>query len=100
MSGYAPTVDYYRRRGASAQFVRADKARAFNRYTSMRVNISNLDVSIDPAGEGATATFDKEWTFSGGGTNTGKVRSELRFRLIGGRWLITGERDVRVYYTR
>ncbi len=64
----------------------------------MRANISNMDVSVK--GETATATFDKEWTFSGDGSNSGKVRSQLTFRRINGRWLITGERDVRVYHTR
>lgn len=100
MSNYAPTVDYYNRSGASISEVRADKARAFARYRSKQVSISNIDIDI--SGDAATATFDKEWVFSGDGTNSGKVRSQFRFRRIGtsGRWAITGERDVKVYYTR
>lgn len=100
MDNYAPTVDYYRRSGASMAAVRADKARAFTLYNSMRVNITNMSVSVGPSGETATATFDKEWSFSGRDTSSGKVRSQLGLRRINGRWLITSERDLRVYYTR
>lgn len=100
MDNYAPTVDYFRRRGASASTVRADKARAFALYSTMRVNVSNMAVTVGPSGETATAAFDKEWTFSGRDTSSGKVRSQLEFRKINGRWLITAERDLRVYYTR
>lgn len=99
MDNYASTLDYYTRSGMSRSAVRADKARAFNSYNSMRVSISNMTVTSD-APSYATATFDKEWTFSGGSTSSGKVRSQLKFREIGGKWLIISERDVRVYYTR
>ena len=97
MSKYAGTVDYYRKRGASADFVRRDKQRAFGMYDSMSVDISNLDVSVDDSGERAVATFDKEWEFEGERRSTGKVRQQLELRKINGKWLITGERDLRVY---
>lgn len=100
MRNYDTTVDYFRRRGVSAATVRADKARAFALYDSMNVGISNLSVAVDRAGDTAKATFDKEWAFSGRGKSEGKVRSEVRFRLVNGRWLITSERDLKVYYTR
>lgn len=100
MNHYAETVDYYRRAGASRAFVQADKARAFRMYTSIRVNISNMSVSVDPDGARARAVFDKEWDFRGTSNSSGKVRSQLTFRNFGGTWLITGERDLRVYYTR
>jgi hypothetical protein len=99
MDNYASTLDYYTRSGMSRSAVRADKARAFNSYNSMRVSISNMTVTSDGP-SAATATFDKEWTFSGSSTSSGKVRSQLKFREIGGKWLIVSERDVRVYYTR
>lgn len=100
MGNYADTVDYFSRRNASVGTVRADKARAFALYNSMRVNVSNMSVSVSPSGDTATAAFDKEWTFTGRDTSTGKVRSQLEFRKINGRWLITSEKDLRVYYTR
>lgn len=99
MQTYAPTVDYYRKRGASRDFVRADRARAYRLFNSMSINISNMNVSVGPSGETATAVFDKEWVFEGTRRSTGKVRQQLELRLINGRWLITGERDVKVYYT-
>lgn len=100
MGNYADTVDYYRKRNLGIGAVRADKARAFSLYSSMRQNISNMSVSVGPTGETATAVFDKEWTFTGRDTSSGKVRSQLGFRKINGQWLITAERDLKVYYTR
>ena len=97
MRKYAPTVDYYRRRGASVEFVRADKQRAFNMFNRMSITISAMDVRVDDTGEHATASFDKEWLFDGNHRSTGKVRQEMQFRKINGQWLITGERDVKVY---
>ena len=99
MRKYAGTVDYYRKRGASADFVRRDKQRAFNMFSSMSVTISNMRVSVDDSGDAATALFDKEWVFQGSHTSTGKVQQQMQFRKINGEWLITGERDVKVYYT-
>lgn len=101
MSYYADTLDqFYTKRGVSRAFVRADKARHFADYTSMQSNYSNMDITVSPDGQTATAVFDKEWNFSGAKTSSGKVRSQLVFKRINGRWLITTERDVRVYYTR
>lgn len=100
MGNYAETVDYYRRSGARRAFVRADKSRAFSMYDSMSVNLSNMSVSVDESGATATAVFDKEWDFRGSRNSTGKVQTQLRLRNENGRWLIIGERDLRVYYTR
>ena len=99
MRKYAGTVDYYRKRGASVDFVRRDKQRAFDRFSSISVTISNMNVAVGDSGETATATFDKEWVFQGSRTSTGKVQQQMQFRKINGEWLITGERDVKVYYT-
>ena len=100
MDNYASTVDYYNRRGVSSGTIRSDKARAFSLYNSMRVNVSNMSVNIDPSGNAATAVFDKEWSFSGGSRSEGKTRSQLQFRMINGSWLITAERDLKLYYKR
>jgi hypothetical protein len=100
MANYAPTVDYFNHHGISSSAVRADKARAFSLYNSMRVNVSNMSVAPDPSGDAATVTFDKEWTFDGRTRSEGKTRSQLEFRRINGRWLITAERDLKLYYKR
>ena len=98
MSKYAGTVDYYQRRGASVEFVRRDKRRAFGMYDSISFDISNMDVRVDDSGDRAVATFDKEWEFEGEESrSTGKVKQQLELRKISGEWLITGERDLRVY---
>ena len=96
---YANSVDYYQRKGANPGFVRADKQRAFRIYDSLSFDISNVDISVGDSGDTATAVFDKEWVFDGPRRSTGKVQQQLQFRRINGEWRITGERDLRVYYT-
>jgi hypothetical protein len=99
MSNYAGTVDYYNKKGASVRAVRADKEKAFQSYDSIKFTISNMNVTPDASGENATAVFDKEWVFEGAKYSAGKVQSQLKLKKIGGRWLIAGERDLKVYYT-
>lgn len=99
MNYYADTVDYYNKRGASAASIRADKQRAFGNFDAIEMNISNLTVTPDATGDRATAVFDKEWVFDGEEkSSSGKVKSELQMRKINGEWLITSERDLKVYY--
>jgi ketosteroid isomerase-like protein len=96
---YAPSVNYYQRTGANPEFIRRDKERAFRMYDSISIDISNMQIDIAPSGDTATAVFDKEWDFDGSRRSRGKVRQQLQFRKFSGRWLITGERDLSVYYT-
>lgn len=98
MQNYAPTVHYYRKPGSSRAFVRSDKLRAFRTYSTMSIRITNMNVDVSGSGESATALFDKEWVFSGSQRSAGKVRQQLKFQNSGGRWLITSERDLKVYY--
>lgn len=98
MSNYAGTVDYYNKKGASMGFVRADKQRAFTMYNSIQITLSNMSVTPDASGERATVVVDKEWNFSGAEKNSsGKVKQQLQLKKISGQWLITGERDLKVY---
>ena len=100
LSYYADSVDYYKGRYNKSQ-IRADKQRAFQEFDDLRMNISNLRVTPDAGGDKATVIYDKEWVFEGAErTNEGKVQSQLTLQKIGGRWLITGERDLKVYYSR
>lgn len=100
MNLYAPTVDYYNQRDISSSAIRSDKQRAFGNYDSIEMNISNLKVTPDSSGENATAVFDKEWVFEGDASySAGKVQSQLQMKKINGQWLITAERDLKVYYT-
>lgn len=99
LSNYADTVDYYKAGKVSRARVRADKQTAFEQYDSINFNISNVKITPDALGEKATAVFDKEWTFEGAEkSSSGKVQQLLTLAKINGRWLITGEKDLKVYY--
>jgi len=100
MGNYAKKVDYYRKAGATTAFVRADKEQAFSRYSSVAFTLSNISVTTHADGRTATAEFDKEWDFNGDGESTGKVRQMMRFAKIDGQWLITAEKDLKLYYKR
>ncbi|CAN5390527.1 hypothetical protein BH20ACI2_BH20ACI2_17290 [soil metagenome] len=97
MDHYASNVDYYNKRGAGIEFIRADKSRAFSRFSDIRLSLSNIDVTTNESDDNVTAIFDKEWLFRGERNSKGKVRQMLQLSKIGGRWLITAERDLKVY---
>ena len=99
LANYADTVDYYKAGKVPLSKVRADKEKAYSMYNNITVNIDNVKITPDDAGEKATAVFDKEWDFeSDERSNSGKVQQQLTFSKIGGEWRITGEKDVKVYY--
>ena len=97
---YADVLDvYYNATNVSRDRVREERSAAFDKYSSMQMQVSNLNIEVDPSGTRATATFDKtfefsndEKTYSGSGLN--------RFWLVktGGRWRITGEKELKNYY--
>lgn len=100
MNYYADTIDYYSKKGASLESVRKDKQKAFNKFYDMEINLSNLRVTPDASGMRATAVFDKQWTFEGDESySAGKVQTQLQLQKFDGRWLITGEKDLKIYYT-
>lgn len=99
LGNYADTVDYYKAGRVGIARVRADKERAFGTYRTINIAVSNIKVKPDDTGEKATAVFDKEWIFEGDETNSsGKVLQQLQFAKIGGKWRITGEKDLKTYY--
>ncbi len=100
MSHYAYMVEYYGAGTVSALRIRTDKERAMSLYSSIRVTVSNMSYTVNPVGDAATAVFDKEWVFAGNSRNEGKTRAQLDFKRAGGKWLITTEKDQKVYYTR
>ena len=96
---YADMVDYYKGGRVGIAKVRADKQQAFEQYDSINFNITNMKITPNASGEKATAVFDKEWTFEGADKySAGKVQQQLTLDKIGGRWLITGEKDLKIYY--
>lgn len=95
---YADSVNYYNAGRVNRSRVRADKQRAFDQYDSINFNISNMKVTPDASGEKATAVFDKEWNFAGENKrSSGKVQQQLTLGKIDGRWVITGEKDLKIY---
>lgn len=99
LSKYADSVDYYKSGGVGVETVRGDKQRAFEAYDEIKINISNLKVTPDASGEKAVAVFDKKWQFEGEDKfSSGKVQQQLQFAKIGGKWRITSEKDLKIYY--
>jgi hypothetical protein len=100
MGYYADRLDtYYTRTNVSASAVRADRERAYNTYSSLDISLSNVEITPETDGERATAVFDKTWAFEGEHKATsGSVQQKLWLAKIDGRWRITGEKDLQVYY--
>lgn len=85
---------YFRRSNVSSDDVRADKAKAFDRFYSMDIQLSNIQITPNETSTSATAVFDKRWNFSGEKPFSGTVRQMLSFEKTGGRWRITAEKDL------
>jgi ketosteroid isomerase-like protein len=98
MAYYADTLHtYYMQSNYSASRVRANVAKAFSKYDTFDVKLSNIQIEIDPSGTSAVATFDKTFVFTGATTYSGSGLNKFWFEKIGGRWLITGEKDLKTY---
>jgi ketosteroid isomerase-like protein len=99
MAYYAETLHtYYMQSNYSASRVRANVAKAFSKYDTFDVKLSNIQIEVDPSGMSAIATFDKTFVFSGATTYSGSGLNRFWLEKIGGRWLITGEKDLKTYY--
>ncbi|HVG33893.1 MAG TPA: hypothetical protein VM911_12470 [Pyrinomonadaceae bacterium] len=100
MSYYADTLDiYYTKTNVSASVVRADRERAYETFSTLDIELSNVQITPDTTGERANALIDKTWNFEGEEkASSGSVQQEIRLAKRDGRWLIIGEKDVQVYY--
>jgi ketosteroid isomerase-like protein len=98
MGYFADTLDtYHSLQNVSASRVRADLARAFSRYSTLSVRLSNLQVTVDRSNANAVVTFDKAWVFANGPgekTFSGSVRQTVWLRQVNRRWLISGLKDL------
>lgn len=100
MKYYADVLDvYYNGTNVNRSRVREDREAAFAKYSSMDMQVANINIEIDQTGTRATATFDKtfdfrneEKSFNGSGLN------RFWFTKTGGRWRITGEKELKNYY--
>ncbi len=98
MANYADSIDYYNGRGTTRAAVKDDKQRAFVKFDSMKMTISNMTITPGPGDSRAVAVFDKEWVFTNaaGDRNAGKVKQQMTLEKISGKWLITLEKDLKV----
>ncbi len=99
MSFYGENVDYYNGGVVNVNKVRSDRQKAFDAYNNIEVELSNVSVTPDATGEKATVILDKAWHFENDEkTSDGKVQQRLMMEKNAGRWYITGEKDLKVYY--
>lgn len=95
LNSYADSVDYYRKKGADKNFIREDRSRAYEKYDVIKLEISEVKVTLGPTETDATAEFEKEWEFEGETRSKGKVRQQVKMKRVNGEWLITSEQDIR-----
>jgi hypothetical protein len=100
MTYYADVLDtYFTRHNVGVNYVRSSRMPAFIRYTKLDVQLSNIAVTIDQSGTVASTTFDKTYRFEGEKILSGSVQQAVVLTKISGRWRITAEQDLQVYYT-
>lgn len=100
ISYYTDTLNpYFNRSSYPASKVRDERARIYEMYKTIDIDLADIKVTPGPDGETAIATLDKTWTFEGDAKySSGSVRAQMWFAKRNGRWLITGEKDLKVYY--
>jgi ketosteroid isomerase-like protein len=99
MAFYADRVDpYYLKSNVSSGLVKAESERAYSMFSTVDIQLNNMKIDVDPAGDKAVVTFDKSWNFDGSRQSSGAVQQRLWLQRFGDRWLITGEKDLKVYY--
>jgi hypothetical protein len=98
---YSDTLDYYYNRTlVPSSKVREDRMRAFAKFSYLSVQLSNMNVQLDSTGQRATVVFDKTFDFRGDNNAfyNGSVQDQLTLTKLGGAWLITGEKELKIYY--
>lgn len=99
MKMYADKLDvFYNSSDVSADKVRSLRLDAFSRYNAMDLSLSKTRIDVTDSGTRAVATFDKTFDFKGDKNFSGAVESRLYLEKTGGRWRITGEKDLKTYY--
>lgn len=98
MRHYAKTLEtFYRDSDKDQNHVRAERLKAFERYTSLSLHLTNIDVKPE-SDRFATVVFDKDWVFSGNDRfSSGAVQQEMGLVKSDGRWYIVIEKDLQIY---
>ena len=98
---YADTLDfYYNRTMVPSSKVRDDRTKAFAKFNQISIQLTNMNVQLDSTGQRATVTLDKTFDFRGDNNSfwNGSVQDLIAMTKLGGAWLITGEKELKVYY--
>ena len=97
---YGDKVDYFDKQGIAASEVRTEIQKVFDEYSEIDLEITNVEVAVDAAGDAATAVFDKEWSYEAKPKLTeGKAHTKLHFRKGGTGWKIVAEEYLKIYDT-
>jgi len=98
MRHYAKTLEiFYRDSNKDQNHVRAERLKAFERYTSLSLHLTNIEVKPE-SDRFASVVFDKDWVFSGNERfSSGAVQQEMGLVKSDGRWYIVIEKDLQIY---
>jgi serine/threonine protein kinase len=96
MAYYAPRLHtYFLKENVDRNAARAEVAAALSRYSKLKIRTSPLAVSVDPTGNHAVVTYEKNWDFDGKEPWSGAAVERLWLERLNGRWRITGVRDLK-----
>jgi hypothetical protein len=100
MRYYLDTLEkYYNLTYVSSSKVRDDRTRAFGKYQTLQVGLSNFNIQFDSSGQRVTALFDKNFDFRGERFYSGTVQNRMTLLRVGGEWRIIGEEELKIYNT-
>ena len=95
---YAARVSYFDKESATLADVRAEAQQIFTQFDEIEISLSNLKIASTADGSRATAVFDKQWLYEDQNKiEEGKTHTKLELEKDGGKWKITGERNLKVY---
>jgi formylglycine-generating enzyme required for sulfatase activity/serine/threonine protein kinase/ketosteroid isomerase-like protein len=99
MSCYAdPVAPYFTLGSTSREEIRQDKQKALSVYDRMDLKMTNLEIDVRSPSR-AVALFDKEWDATAPGKRfAGEVRQRLGLEKQGGRWQISSEEELQIYW--
>ncbi|HKQ06461.1 MAG TPA: protein kinase [Blastocatellia bacterium] len=96
MSYYAPRLHtYFLKDNVDRNAARAEVADTLARYAKLKIRTSPLAISVDPSGNHAVVTFEKNWDFQGKQPWSGAAVERVWLDRQDGRWRITGVRDLK-----
>ena len=97
---YAPVMEvFYRKKKIPVSEVRREKAKLFGGLSHVR-KLDMSDIRIESLGRvRAVVSFRKDWEMQGALATSGSERQRLTLGWIEGRWRISGEQEVRVYWS-